>query len=109
METTAPHLYAKANSSSCIFGQNQLLTFDMNREQCMQMIKSVLKELNAHIKEFGDRILCVLREESLTYAFELNIESKLTSSSVRVENFRVVNSFSELIELKLQLRSLSCH
>lgn len=96
--TTTPH---------CIFSQSQLLTFDMDREQCMQMIKSVLRELNAHIKEFGDKILCVLREESRTYAFELNIESKPTSSSVRVENFRVVNSFSELVELKFQLRSLN--
>ncbi|MBS1957168.1 MAG: hypothetical protein JST89_23465 [Cyanobacteria bacterium SZAS-4] len=107
METAAPHSYPKANSSSTIFGQNQLLTFDMNREQVLQMIKSVLKELNAHIKEFGDKILCILREESLTYAFELNIESKPTSSSVRVENFRVVNSFSELVELRFQLQSLS--
>lgn len=107
METPATCLHAKANGSS-IFGQNQLLTFDMNRDQCLQMIKSVLKELNAHIKVFGDRILCILREESMTFAFELNIESKPTSSSVRVENFRVINSFSELVELKFQLRSINC-
>ncbi len=107
MNTAATSIHTEADSPRCIFERTQLLKFDMNREECIQMIKSVLKELNAHMKEFGDKILCILREGCSTYAFELNIESKPTFSAIRVENFRVINSFSEVVEWKFQLRAKS--
>lgn len=97
-----------SNQTSCIFSQNQFLKFQLNRDQCLQMIKSVLSELNAHIKEFGDKLLCIVREGTATYAFELTFEFMPNNAVVRVENFRVLNSFSELVELRYQMQKVNC-
>ncbi len=90
--------------ASSNLGENSFLKFELSREQCLEMIKEVLSDLGADFREFGDRLLCVLREGYETYVFELNIQQiSISCFAVHMNNLKKIHSLTELIEIRFEL------
>ncbi len=82
----------------------QSLDFKMSYSECVESVNGVLRELGVRSTKFGDTMLCTIRENGITYSFQLRIERKSAIlSKVYVANFKTLNTFTELIALRHKL------